>query len=269
MSTNTSILDEIVAARRRDLEVARGRVPERALREAIPSHSPLSFEAALQGEGLNVIAEVKYRSPSRGPFPCQLEPVEVARQYRTNGAVALSVLTEARYFSGSPTYLEDIHREFPRLPLLRKDFLFDPYQVIETRALGASAMLAIVACLDRPQLRALLDSAAEFELGVLVEVHDARELETAVEAGASIIGVNNRNLVDFSVDLGTSFEIARRMEAESGVSLITESGLSERQQLLELRDAGFCAFLIGSHFMNSPKPGEALHKLLTEDEDVS
>ena len=265
MTRSTSILDEIVAAKHRELEVTRHQFPQESLLEAIRAATPPAFDAALQGDGLNIIAEVKYRSPSRGPFPCQLAPVEVARQYRDSGAVALSVVTETAYFAGASAYLEDIREEFPALPLLRKDFLFEPYQVIESRAWGASAILAIVACLESSQLASLLCSAGEFQLGVLVEVHDPWELEIALHEGAGIIGVNNRNLNDFQVDLATSFDIARRLEGEDGTLLISESGLSERAQLLELRDAGFSGFLIGSHFMNSQDPGKALRELLAEE----
>ena len=262
MTRSNSILDQIVAAKERELEAVRQQFPQETLLRAIPEGTPPAFDTALRGDGLNIIAEVKYRSPSRGPFPCQLEPVEVARQYRDGGAVALSVLTEKTYFAGEPSYLKDIRREFPDLPLLRKDFLFEAYQVIESRAWGTSAILAIVACLERSQLASLLSSAEEFQLGVLVEVHDPWELEIAIGAGASIIGVNNRNLNDFEIDLATSFGIARRLEGEDGYLLISESGLSERAQLLELRQAGFSGFLIGSHFMNSQKPGQVLRELL-------
>ena len=262
MTLSTSILDEIVAAKERELEAVRQQFPLELLLHGSPEGTPPAFDTALRGDGLNIIAEVKYQSPSRGPFPCQLEHVEVARQYRDSGAVALSVLTEKTYFAGDPAYLKDIRSEFSDLPLLRKDFLFEPYQVIESRAWGASAILAIVACLGPSQLASLLSSAGEFQLEVLVEVHDPWELETAIDEGASIIGVNNRNLNDFRIDLTTSFDIARRLEGEAGYLLIAESGLSERVQLLELREAGFSGFLIGSLFMNSQKPGEVLRELL-------
>ena len=267
MKKSTGILDEIVAAKQRELEAVRQQFPRGSLLDAIPEGTPPAFDTALGGDGLNIIAEVKYRSPSRGPFPCQLEPVEVARQYRDSGAVALSVVTEKTYFAGEPAYLKDIRKEFSDLPLLRKDFLFDPYQVIESRAWGASAILAIVASLERPQLASLLSCAEEFQLGVVVEVHDPWELEIAIDEGASIIGVNNRNLNDFQINLTTSFDIARRLEGQDGYLLIAESGLSERAQLLELREAGFSGFLIGSHFMNSQKPGEILRELLEGEKD--
>ena len=267
MTPGASILDEIVASKRRELETVRGRVPREALLEAIPAGTPAAFAAALGRDALNIIAEVKYKSPSRGPFPCQLPPVEVAGQYRDSGAVALSVLTETAYFAGSLAYLQEIRAELPDMPLLRKDFLLEPYQVIESRARGASAILAIVACLENWQLGGLLSCAREFELEVVVEVHDRWELETAMRQGAGIIGVNNRNLSDFRIDLAISFEIARQLEVEDGYLLIAESGLSERAQLLELRDAGFSGFLIGSHFMNSLDPGQALQELLAEEKD--
>lgn len=256
------ILDEIVAAKLQELKNSKQKVPERLLLQELPEEAPPLFSAAFQEEKLNIIAEIKYQSPSRGVFPCLLRPTEVAGQYISAGAVGLSILTEKKYFSGAPEHLKSVRREFPQIPILRKDFLFDPYQVLEARVWGASAVLAIVACLQPAQLIGLLSSAREGFLDVLVEVHNAKELETALESGAKIIGVNNRNLKDFSVDIRTSFEIARLLEKEQGYCLIAESGLSERNQLLELQDAGFQGFLIGSHFMNNQNPGELLAKLV-------
>ncbi len=257
------ILDEIVAAKRQELQVFKQQFPEEALREQIPENDPPPFAAAFEEEKLNILAEIKYRSPSRGSFPCLLKPVEIAEQYRCAGAAGLSILTEKKYFAGAPEYLKDVRIELPQIPILRKDFLFEPYQVLESRVWGASAVLAIVACLQPGQITGLLASARECLLDVVVEVHDPQELETAVESGATIIGVNNRNLKDFSVDITTSFEIARRLEGEKGYLLIAESGLSDRTQLLELQDAGFRGFLIGSYFMNNQNPGERLAQLLS------
>ena len=258
------ILDEIVAAKREELQDVKQEFPEEVLVEEITKGNPPLFAAAFPAGTLNVLAEIKYRSPSRGPFPCLLEPVEIAGQYRGGGAVGLSILTEKNYFAGAPEHLRAVRKEFPEIPVLRKDFLFDSYQVLESRIWGASAILAIVACLQPSQLIGLLASAREFLLDVVVEVHDLQELETAVESGATIIGVNNRNLRDFSVDINTSFEVARRLEGEQDYLLISESGLSERTQLLELQDAGFRGFLIGGHFMNNQNPGEHLAELLAQ-----
>lgn len=282
-----SILDDIVRSKREEIASRKQAEPEQRLRQRLPERRLPCLSAALRKEGLNVIAEVKYRSPSHGPFQCQLPAVEVAAEYVRNGAAALSVLTDERYFGGRLEYLREVfeamvaaaqaedsadaeavrrwgdgERPLPAVPLLRKDFILDRYQVVEAAASGASAYLLIVACLAQPDLESLLHFGEDLELEALVEVHDPFELERAVEAGARLIGVNNRNLKTFEVDLRTSFDIARRLEGETGFLLVAESGLRERVQLEELRDAGFAGFLIGSAFMEHEHPGQALGRLL-------
>lgn len=261
------MLDEIVAARRKDVEEARRRLPLDALLRGLPTEPGPSFSAVLRRTGVNIIAEIKYGSPSRGAFRCRKPPEEVASLYCRNGAAALSVLTEKRYFQGDLEYLGRIRRlpESEGVPLLRKDFIVDPYQVVETRHAGASAYLLIAACLSPGALRGLLEAGREHGLEALVEVHDAFELEGALEGGARLIGVNNRNLKTLRVDLETSFELARRAGCREGVLLVAESGIRRHQEILELRDAGYSAFLIGSVLMDSPDPGAKLRELRGEN----
>ena len=256
------MLDRILVRKKQDLAEARDKVPLGELLEADPGQPAPSFEAALTRPEINVIAEIKYHSPSRGAFSCRLPPQEIARLYLDNGAAAVSVLTEKHFFHGDLNFIRTIREQETGLPLLRKDFIFDAYQLAEARAHGASAYLLIAACLSPGELRELIRSGQDFRLDALVEVHDAFELETAVESGARIIGVNNRDLRTFHVDLDTSFKLARLLEGESGFVLVSESGIREPVQLAELRDAGFDAFLVGSLLMDSDDPGAGLRELL-------
>ena len=256
------MLDRILARKRQDLEEAKERVPLAGLLEAGSVRPVPSFEAALTRPQINVIAEIKYHSPSRGAFTCRLPPREIARLYLDNGAAAISVLTEKHFFHGDLEFIRTVREQETGLPLLRKDFIFDAYQLAEARAQGASACLLIAACLPAERLKELIRHGQDFRLDALVEVHDAFELETAVESGARIIGVNNRDLRTFNVDLNTSFKLARLLEGESGFALVSESGIREHVQLLELRDAGFHAFLVGSLLMDSDDPGAGLRDLL-------
>ncbi len=232
--------------------------------QAVPS-----FSVSLAQPGPRIIAEVKYRSPSHGLFACKEAPEKIAESYCGNGAAALSILTDEHFFAGKLEYLDRVRkhldsREYKEsVPLLRKDFIIDRYQVLEARVKGASAVLLIAAVLSRPQLRELLEYTREAGLEALVEIHGPGELETVVDCGAEIIGVNNRDLKTFEVDISTSFDIARRLEREKGFMLVTESGISGASQVRELSDAGFDGFLIGSAFMDTLNPGEALGLLLS------
>ncbi len=256
------MLDRILARKKQDVEEAQARIPLAELLEADPGPAVPSFEAALTRPQINVIAEIKYQSPSRGAFTCRLPPEEIARLYLDNGAAAISVLTERHFFHGDLEFIRTVRDQETGLPLLRKDFIFDAYQLAEARAHGASACLLITACLSPERLRELIRAVRDFRLDALVEVHDGFELERAVESGARIIGVNNRDLRTFDVDLNTSFELARLLEGETGFVLVSESGIREHVQLLELRDAGFHAFLVGSLLMDSDDPGSGLRELL-------
>lgn len=256
------MLDRILARKKQDLEEARDRVPLAELLDADPGRPVPSFEAALTRPQINVIAEIKYHSPSRGAFTCRRPPHEIGQLYLDNGAAAISILTEKHFFHGDLEFFRTVRDQETDLPLLRKDFIFDAYQLAEARAHGASAYLLIAACLSPGELQELIRAGRDFQLDALVEVHDAFELETAVESGARIIGVNNRDLRTFRVDLDTSFHLARLLEGETGFVLVSESGIREHVQLVELRDAGFDAFLVGSLLMDSSDPGAGLRNLL-------
>jgi indole-3-glycerol phosphate synthase len=266
----SSVLDRILQAKREEVAERSERTSVAELLDFGRPRRRANFTEALRGEDFRVIAEIKYRSPSHGPFRCALRPEEIARSFVENGACALSVLTDLHFFGGSLEHLGRISDSLGAgpsgaptpVPLLRKDFIVDRYQVAEAFAWGAAAYLLIVAALNRGELNDLREYGASLELESLVEVHDALELETAVESGCRLIGVNNRNLKTFEVDINTSFELARRLEGERGYLLVAESGISRRSQLEELRDAGYSAFLVGGAFMDSDDPGRELRCLL-------
>ncbi|MGH9342088.1 MAG: indole-3-glycerol phosphate synthase TrpC [Acidobacteriota bacterium] len=255
------MLDQILSTKTRELIETKQLLPLPRLLDQLPDSPPPSFQAAITRDQLNIIAEIKYASPSHGSFDNHRPPGEIAEIYAQNGAAAISVLTEKEYFSGDPEHLKTVRQKLPGMPLLRKDFLIDAYQVPESRFYGASAYLVIVAALDRHGLRGLIAAGQEYGLDALVEVHDPYELEAALQSGAEIIGVNNRNLRAFEIDIDISFDIARRLEHTPGLTLISESGLRESSLILELRDAGFDAFLVGTLLMESPDPGAKLKEL--------
>ena len=244
-----SILEKIIARKRERLEEARAREPEAALRRrASDSPTPRDFAAALRGEGVRIIAEIKRRSPSAGLIREDVDPATLAKAYHCGGADAISVLTEQDFFDGRLAYLKAVRQSCP-LPILRKDFLFDPYQLYEARACGADAVLLIVAALQDGQLKELHDVAAEQGLAALVEVHDDRELERALDAGARIIGINNRDLRTFQVTLETSMRLAPTIPADRVI--VGESGIREPEDIRRLAAAGVGAFLIGEQFMRA------------------
>ncbi len=256
------MLDKIVRRKRAEIAQAQEKLPADRLSAQIPEEPPPSLGQALsRPDRVNIIAEVKYSSPSHGAFSLQWEPEEIAEAYQKGGAAAVSVLTDKHFFKGDPEYLSRLRRRFEAMPLLRKDFILDRYQAVEARVWGASALLLIVACLEPQELCDLRSYSQELGLEALVEVHDRRELDIALESGGRIIGVNNRNLKTFKVDLETSFRLARHVEGESGLTLVSESGISESVQIQELRDAGYSAFLIGSNLMNSSDPAAQLRGL--------
>lgn len=215
-----------------------------------------------EGE-INIIAEIKYGSPSKGRIfdPELISPVEVANQYVSNGAKALSILTEPRYFKGSYEYLMAARRANPEIPILMKDFYFDPYQIYFARYIGATMALLLVRYLDEIQLKDFHDLVTELGMNALVEVHDARELELAVKIGASVIGVNNRNLDTLKVDLATARSLYAQIP-ESTIK-ICESGIYERAEIDAFREIGYDGFLIGTSLMKDGEPGQALHTLIS------
>jgi indole-3-glycerol phosphate synthase len=204
------------------------------------------------------VAELKPRSPSRGAIRPDFDPVGCAKAYADAGAAALSVLTDARYFGGELGLLDAVRRAVD-LPLLRKDFLIDPYQVDEARAHGADAVLLIVAALDAAGLRALRERALEHGLDALVEVHDERELDAALGAGADLLGINNRDLRSFEVDLGVTERLAPRVP--EGVVIVAESGILSGEDVHRLEAAGAHAVLVGEALMREPDVGLALRRL--------
>ncbi len=262
MTATRDGLRTISAATRRHTAVRRGGEPLAALERRAAAASPPGehFVAALGAPGrVNVIAECKRRSPSKGVLAATYDPVAIARAYERGGAAALSVLTEPTFFDGALEHLTAV-RAAVQLPLLRKDFVVDEYQLLEARAAGADAILLIVAALAQADLVRLQARAAELGLAALVEVHDETELARAADAGARLIGVNNRNLRTLTVDVEASYRLAGQLPADAiGVS---ESGLQSRADLERLSAAGYRAFLIGERFMTDPDPAAAIATLL-------
>jgi indole-3-glycerol phosphate synthase len=255
-------LATIVAATRRVIEVRAGLEPASELERraaAVPARPGLFRHALMRSDRVNVIAECKRRSPSRGILRREYDPAGIARAYEAAGAAAVSVLTEPTFFDGSLDHLRDVRRA-SGIPVLRKDFIVDDYQIWEARAAGADAVLLIVSALGERELTRLHSKAREAGLDVLVEVHDAAELKPALSAGATIVGVNSRSLRTLTVDL----EISRRVidRIPSGVVAVAESGLRTADDIVRLRRAGYAAFLIGEHLMTTPDPGETLRRLL-------
>ena len=235
-----------------------------ALTLAAERHRPRGFRQRLRTvgrDGIAIISELKKASPSKGLIRADFPVADLARQLESAGAAALSVLTDEKFFQGSLRNLE-IASQATSLPCLRKDFIVDEFQLLEARAFHADAILLIVAALSQAELTALYRRARELQLDVLCEVHDAPELQRALDAGCDLIGVNNRNLHTFRVDLDTSLQLAELMPAE--VMKVAESGIESGSDIARLRQSGFDAFLIGESLMRAPHPGDALRELLVQ-----
>jgi len=255
-----TVLDRIIEARRAAIAHRKKSVPETALRFGVKHAKPVrDFAAALMRNSLNVIAELKKASPSRGLIRADFHPVLLAKDLEEAGAAALSVLTEEEFFQGDLKYMRDA-RAAVGLPVLRKDFIVDPWQVWEARATDADSFLLIVAGLDDALLGQLLALGRELGMEPLVEVHTREELTRALAAGARIVGVNNRDLRTLEVRIETSQELVEAIPNDC--IAVCESGLSTHADLARLRAAGFDAFLIGEHLMAQPDPSVALRKLL-------
>ncbi len=257
-------LDEIIAHKRADVLARRGTVPLALLERRAGERSPARpFEAALRrrpGEGVRAIAELKRASPSRGPIRPGADAVAIARAYAAAGASAVSVLTEARWFLGSDADLQSVSGAVT-LPVLRKDFVIDEYQVIEARAMGADAVLLLAALeADGAGLRRLIDTARAAGIAALVEVHDEGELSRALDAGARIVGINNRDLRTLEIDPTRALSLLPGIPA--GIVRVAESGISSRAAVLEVEEAGADAILVGEALMASSDPGLALRSLL-------
>jgi indole-3-glycerol phosphate synthase len=259
----SDILERILAVKREEVEAARARVPATVLRDEARARPDVrDFTAAIRaaiGAGRSaVIAEVKKASPSKGVLREDFDPAAIAASYARHGAACLSVLTDERFFQGAPEYLRQA-RAASGLPVLRKDFIIDDYQIVEARSWGADAILLIVAALDRSRLRALEAAAVDLGLAVLVEVHDAAELELALELETPLIGINNRNLRTFETRLETTLDLLPRIGSERIV--VTESGILAPAEVARMRTAGVNAFLVGEAFMRAPDPGRELARL--------
>ena len=259
----SDILNQIVAAKREEVALALERKSLAAVRADAESRVlTRDFAGALRakvGAGQSaVIAEIKKASPSKGVLREDFVPADIAQSYAENGAACLSVLTDRQFFQGSVDFLKQA-RASCQLPVLRKDFLIDPFQVYESRAMGADAILLIAACLDDAQMKDMEAIARDLFMSVLVEVHDAAELERALCLKTPLIGVNNRNLRTFEVTLDTTPALMGKLPADR--LLVSESGILAREDVLRMKTAGVHAFLVGEAFMRAPDPGEALAAL--------
>ena len=253
------ILDRIVADKLLEVEASKRQIPLHAIRELAESApGPRDFAGALCGEYVALIAEIKRASPSSGEIRREADPLQVARVYAANGAAAISVLTDWLYFQGGPGCLQAA-RAGSSVPLLRKDFIVDEYQVYESRALEADAVLLIARILDDARLSSFLMLAASLRMPALVEVHDEGELERALTGGARIIGVNNRNLDDFSIDLATTDELVPRIPSDR--IAVSESGHHSRADVERAARAGAKAVLVGQALMQSGNIGAKINEL--------
>jgi indole-3-glycerol phosphate synthase len=256
----TAILDEIATARRARLVFELRTAPlESVMEKALKLPPPIDFAGSFSGPGTHVIAEVKKASPSRGLLVEDFDPVALAQAYQTGEASAVSVITEQDYFLGSLDVLELV-RGHVSLPILRKDFITDAYQVIEARAAGADSFLLIAAILDAPRLKHLIEMGRAWKMEPLVEIHDQQQLYMALDAGARLIGINNRNLKTFSVDLEISLQLVKCIPGDRIV--ISESGIKSREDIKRLTDVGIQGFLIGESLVTSVDPTAKLRELI-------
>jgi indole-3-glycerol phosphate synthase len=255
-----TILETIMHAKVHELIGARNRFPAVSL-ESVLDRAPevRSFTRALNARFPAIIAEIKKASPSAGLIRPDFDPSKIAEEYRKSGAAALSVITEVQHFHGGLEILASL-RWNNALPLLRKDFIIDSYQILEARHAGADAVLLIAALLDSADLKSLRIRAEQHGMQALVEVHNERELEKALESGATLIGVNNRDLRTFEVSLDVSLNLAKKLP--KGILAVSESGIRTGADLQRLRDAGYRGFLIGEHLMRAESPGKALAELI-------
>lgn len=252
------ILDTIVARKRDEVTALRQNGLKGPGHDVAP---PRGFMRALVDDpGMAVIAEAKKASPSKGVIQPDFDPVRIARNYEAGGAQAMSVLTDVDFFQGSIDYIPLV-REAVSLPVLRKDFIIDPLQIEEAALYGADAILLIAAILETSRMQEYREMAEGLHLDVLVEVHDEPELESALAAGSRLVGINNRNLNDFSVDLGTTFRLKERIP--DNIPVVSESGIASREDMVRLRESGVKAVLIGESLMRSADQGHTLHEFMS------
>jgi len=258
-----NILDRIMAVKRAEVAAAKASIPEQEMHKRSALASPprdfvSSLKSRIDAGKAAVIAEIKRASPSKGVMREQFDPAGIAKSYAAGGAACLSVLTDREFFQGAPEHLAAA-RAACTLPALRKDFVFDPYQVLEARAMGADCILLIAACLSAAEMKSLEGAALSLGMAVLVEVHDALELEAALTLRTPLVGVNNRDLRTFETRIETTLALLERVPADRIV--ITESGIASPADVTRLRSRGVNAFLVGEAFMRAPDPGGALRAL--------
>jgi len=257
------ILDQIIETKKEEVTLLKKATTVSTLMDVIAALPPCrDFRTAISSKACSIIAEVKCASPSRGRLVEYFAFLEIAKTYEQNGAAAISVLTDEKYFLGHKDYLTQIKREV-RIPLLRKDFIIDPLQIYETRAIGADAILLIVRVLGA-RLGEFITLSKELDLSPLVEVHTREELDTALRAGADIIGINNRNLDTFVTDINTSRDLKKLIPA--GKTVVAESAIKDRNDIEYLTAAGINAFLIGEGLVTAPDIGKKLHSFLGKDD---
>jgi len=258
---NSSFLDQIVTAKREEVENARKAVPVKILQERAEARQslPRGFEKALRHSGIRIVAEIKRASPSKGDIQPALDPAGIAAAYEAGGAAAISVLTEQRYFKGS---VEDLRaaREATSIPVLRKDFIVSEYQVHETASLGADALLAIVRILDDKTLKSILTLSAGYGLDVLTEVYDETDLTRALDAGATLIGINNRDLESFDTDIDRAARIAAGIPA--GIIAVSLSGVGSTEDITRQLQSGLSRFLVGEALSRNSDPASMLKSMI-------
>jgi indole-3-glycerol phosphate synthase len=262
-----NILEEILEHKRREIALVKKAVPVERLKD-MPDFTRkcYSLQKALSGKDTAVIAEIKKASPSKKIIREDFNPLEIAREYVGGGASALSVLTDKKYFQGDIQFIADIRSSVP-IPILRKDFIIDSYQLAEAKAFSADAVLLIAAALKPERLRELFNEAAALGLECLVEVHNMHELNVLNFIPARIIGINNRNLSNFTVDISTTIRVASRIPKD--IIVVSESGITSRKEIEQLTGHGIRAVLVGESLMRAHNPGEALRALLTSSKDKS
>jgi indole-3-glycerol phosphate synthase len=257
-------LDDLIDATRERVDRVKRERPLAELEQAAATQTiDRPFSEALSRPWTSLIAEYKRRSPSAGQIRADLDVADVVRAYERGGAAAVSVLTEEAHFGGSLLDLR-VARDATDLPILRKDFTIDPYQLFEAKAYGADAILLVAGALSKRELATLYDMARDLELDAIVEVHDEEELEAALETDCDVIGINNRNLEDFSVSLDTTFDLL--VDVPAGKTVVSESGISTREQIEELERVGVDAVLVGETLMRAPDPEAAVRELAGSEE---
>jgi len=263
MKGKPDILNKILARKEQEIADRKAKIPQAQLEIRLADASPVrgfvkSLQAKMAQQQPAVIAEIKKASPSKGVIREDFRPAEIAQQYQRGGAACLSVLTDVDFFQGADEYLVAA-RNACELPVIRKDFIIDPYQVIEARAMGADCILLIVAALDQPQLKSLYQQATGLGLDVLVEVHDDEEMTRALELDLPMVGINNRNLRSFETSLYTTLQMLSRVPDDCFI--VTESGIHTREDVTFMRDHEVNAFLVGEAFMRAEDPGLALQEI--------